>query len=1836
MCRPGAHAWLCIAVVTTTVALQGQVQAAASCGAGLCGNGADTCFKCNIGLGGYADGKTSQFCAGIPGMCQQKHTACRQGEAHGGLRADANTDCKPCPAGLYMDSADVANQVWCKPQKTCGANQFLDLPSGQNAYTAIGECTACSSGQIQQAAGVCDAPENAQKAGAQEVSCPGGDTSHHVETTCKWRCSPGQCVDAEETCRACMAGIQETYSYGDGRETCVRGKVFGAFYECPNKHKACAKGEAHGELTKTGPALCTACPVGLYMDRSDIANQVWCLPQKTCGANQFLELPRGQNAYTALGECKPCTGGQIQDASGVCSAPQNAQKAGKQEVRCPGGDTSRHVETTCKWRQGQCSPGQCADAGGACRACMSGINGVYSYAGGTEAKCTGGAMMGMFYECPNRQRACMKGEAHGELTKTGPAACTACPDGLYMDRTDVANQVWCKPQKTCSANQFLELPNGESAHTALGECTACKSGKFQDASGVCSASKNAQKAGTQEVSCPSGDTSHHVETACKVGQAQCSPGQCADAEGTCRACVAGVNGVYSYAGGRETCVFGKVFGAFYECPNKHKACAKGEAHGELTKTGPALCTACPVGLYMDRSDIANQVWCLPQKTCGANQFLELPRGQNAYTALGECKPCTGGQIQDASGVCSAPQNAQKAGKQEVRCPGGDTSHHMETACKPNPTCKAGQYKDASDSTCIPCASGTFQDQPNFAGGSCTKHTVCGKGTKLTGLSTENAETCEVCPDGTYQPSDNFEYAMCAAQSHCSAGQKLYQKDFTKAVGCTNCAAGQYQLDAKYLGYECTKHTTKCAAGFKVSAQTKTAVQTCSACNALSYQTAAAHTEQSCTLQIKCPAGTRLSTTNTWQKGICKTCAFGTYQAQSDFQGLSCTEQPVCRPGTALKEITLTKKTECRSCPDGTYQDQASNSAFECAKQPDCNTQGGQYATLPDEFKSTTQQSAECKKCRPGYEYQLPSNDSELHFVCQKQPTSSDCQPGQRLSGISTTKKETCVPCGENEWSVPQTDWHDATSFEKCTAHVTCNPGEHLEHLDNDKAAACVKCAGKAYVDATSHQSIKCWPWKSCVAGQYLSGASLKKSGECKLCGINSFQNDSGFQGAWCTPHPQCNPATDEVLVGCGSLSDSCTKPGNTQRGVCATCQNKTEFPGTPCKTLQTCGKGERVVGNAKTEKNICEACPSGTYQNSDHHQETECKPVKPQATKCGLGEYVLDASSTASRTVCGKCSAGMRQYMDQMEHREKHCRVHTECGRGEKLSGTSTTQPETCEECPHDTYQDGERHRNTECKPQATCSAGEILMGTSRETIKHCKPCPDLQYQTKEGHRETTCKEQTTCTQGKRLSSLDKDKKGTCEPCPELTFIAEQFPHRMIECQAQASCGAGERLVATSNAGVSVKVSPDKEGKCAQCPNSPQAARSYQDLVRHQEFHCKAWALTCGEGFHMSTYNMSAKPLCSACLAGTYQPASGHQIDRCKKQTACTFGWRITAASKVQAQACLPCNGDQYLDEETHRTEVCKSQPVCSVDQFYRNASNGDGRHAKATCVPCPTPSKLGQPLTSHREGSCTKMQAMSSDGAAGGTTAAVVVAVAIFMVLAAGAGSVYAWSKKRNQNSDALEHQSRDARNHCDQCGAGNTPGFRFCSSCGTHASATVAETSFASGLYDEINNEVSTSSVMSLANAAYNDIGKAPVPVADTAYVEPRASMRQERTQPTYDAINNIVGVAASGVHQEPTEPLEEGYGPMQLEGGHGPIQLPTGSGGACNALYQEFEVRPCDSAAVAFVVPPPFFCWHTHRISQKFEVRTAALSILITKPRSTLCTRTLVKCGFTLHSR
>ena len=194
-----------------------------------------------------------------------------------------------------------------------------------------------------------------------------------------------------------------------------------------------------------------------------------------------------------------------------------------------------------------------------------------------------------------------------------------------------------------------------------------------------------------------------------------------------------------------------------------------------------------------------------------------------------------------------------------------------------------------------------------------------------------------------------------------------------------------------------------------------------------------------------------------------------------------------------------------------------------------------------------------------------------------------------------------------------------------------------------------------------------------------------------------------------------------------------------------------------------------MSGIKKKAIEVCDACPTDTYSDVKS-QRLQCDV---QAV-CGKGRRI-DAYTATQRATCSDCIAdedegGLRQYMDEDEHRKVGCKQQPQCGQGQKLSGISVVKPEVCVECNENTFQDDSDHRMTSCDVQTTCPAGQKLQGKSKLKMEFCDACEECSFRVESNHHFDTCNPRTTCGKGERVSTIAKNESSTCTSCPALHF----------------------------------------------------------------------------------------------------------------------------------------------------------------------------------------------------------------------------------------------------------------------------------------------------------------------------------------------------------------------------------------------------------------------------------------------------------------------------------
>jgi len=401
---------------------------------------------------------------------------------------------------------------------------------------------------------------------------------------------------------------------------------------------------------------------------------------------------------------------------------------------------------------------------------------------------------------------------------------------------------------------------------------------------------------------------------------------------------------------------------YFEVFLSYCACAA----GTYSAAGAIECTTCPAGTY----SAAISTSCT---TCTAGRYAAegssscsvCAAGTEAAAGASTCSDCSAGKysLGGASGTptctsCPAGQYQTYAAVSFcISCPAGYYCPLGSAAYATNP-CSAGRYSAAGASSCVACASGTYN--PTAGSSNCA---ACGAGSYSAAASASTA--CVACSAGFYQNTGG--QSSCVS---CSTGQ---YSSSSGAVACSDCAMGTYQSLAGKVSctscpagsYSSAKASacTACSAGYYASSSGKSA---CTACSAGKYSVSSGGT--SC---LSCAAGTYASGVGST---VCSACVLGTYTATTGTANCaSCpsgqygtsSSSTACSPCVAGQYQGTVGQTSCVNCAAGRYSDPVASSCPACAQ--------GQYSAAAatscttcssGKYTSTTGQSS-CSSCSVG-------------------------------------------------------------------------------------------------------------------------------------------------------------------------------------------------------------------------------------------------------------------------------------------------------------------------------------------------------------------------------------------------------------------------------------------------------------------------------------------------------------------------------------------------------------------------------------------------------------------------------------------------------------------------------------------------------------------------------------------------------------------------------------------------------------------------------------------------------------------------------------------------------
>lgn len=600
----------------------------------------------------------------------------------------------------------------------------------------------------------------------------------------------------------------------------------------------------------------------------------------------------------------------------------------------------------------------------------------------------------------------------------------------------------CKPQITCNAGEKI-VGDEQDLRTVKRECEPCATGKYQSAL-------------------------NHRSTVC-LEQTTCGVGQEIDADSRterrkCKACPAGK---YQSAADHQN-----------ESCRDQPQCNLGESF-ENTVAKIRQCIPCPANTYhASVNKAALQAVCTPQPTCRRGEFIDRPI--DLKTTRRKCAACQAGWYQDLES-------------------------HRETACKKQPTCKAGE-KFANTITkmreCSSCDPNEYQDSSNANALEtvCTVQPTCAQGQFISPDDPTSRRTCTTCQKDTYQDESGHRQTSCKQQPVCGPGEK-FTTSLTEERQCSECGPDQYQgsSDSSALQTECIDQPY-CSRGQYMSQYSKTARRTCMDCPQSpdqSFQSQKKHRRTQCIVQPTCPQGTRYKASLVEERA-CEDCVAGTYQDATGHRSIVCNPQQPCMAGYGFLGDNKSPG-ECVACKEGTVQPKINH--FEKCRDKDV--------------------VAPTTKCNNGGELnadgECDCDSSVTGFAgrtCSEFSKETTCNGFGTVSYDASTGLASCVNCNNpaeaiGEWcqysnSRTCKDYGVVDAAGKCEWRVEgskeivpeCDPG----YFFNPTSAQATEDAG----DFIPANEVGCFP---CSPGQFASGFAQRV--ECAVCPVAQVDSAAG-------------------------------------------------------------------------------------------------------------------------------------------------------------------------------------------------------------------------------------------------------------------------------------------------------------------------------------------------------------------------------------------------------------------------------------------------------------------------------------------------------------------------------------------------------------------------------------------------------------------------------------------------------------------------------------------------------------------------------------------------------
>lgn len=648
--------------------------------------------------------------------------------------------------------------------------------------------------------------------------------------------------------------------------------------------------------------------------------------------------------------------------------------------------------------------------------------------------------------------------------------------------------------------------------------------------------------------------------------------------------------------------------ALGRCTYKSAKCGGGQRYVTRRTVVDPDCTRCPINTYHDGVAGATDCKCRSNSQCGT---------------------AAGGDWCYIEGADDCPDSKYYEGSYWSVLACNQDAGHVETECKPQITCSAGEkiVGDEQDlrtvkRECEPCTTGKYQSASNHRSTVCLEQTTCGAGQEIDADSQTVRRKCTTCLAGKYQTATDHQHEACEDQPQCKRGES-FKNTVAKRRQCTPCPANTYQdsADAAALQAVCIAQPV-CAQGQKITGtDSRIDRRTCAACKPGEYQDEERHRETECKEQPACNVGEEFGI-DTSKRRQCIPCGPNEYQDQNsadeDLLQAVCTAQPTCRRGEFIDEDSKTARRKCAACKAGTYQDKEDHREAACMKQPVCGP--GQ------KFANTITSKRQCSSCGAN-EYQDANNNNALEAVCIAQPT---CAPGQFISRDSATSRRTCTVCPKDTYQ--NENFHREV---RCKPQPKCGKGETFTTSFTTERT-CGSCKANQYQSSSDSFTLEavCTAQPYCAAGQYISGDSKIAKRTCSSCLDNTYQSQTEHREEACTAQPKCQPGTFYRAT-------------KFAERVCEACavgkfQDAAQHTELQCKDQQACLAGFGFTGDA-TSSGGCIACKAGTIQPKPNHfdkcfDESESTTLEYSNEKTCNGVGIVSFDATSGSALCSGCS----------------------------------------------------------------------------------------------------------------------------------------------------------------------------------------------------------------------------------------------------------------------------------------------------------------------------------------------------------------------------------------------------------------------------------------------------------------------------------------------------------------------------------------------------------------------------------------------------------------------